>query len=188
MTQTRPDFVRNASEIQQPESSGDLFATIARFGRALGLTRLGINQEIVPPGCRTSTPHAHSLEEEFVFVIEGRPDLWLDGIIHPLGPGDGIAFPAGTGIAHCLINNTDSDVRLLIAGENIAGDRVSYPIDPQERRLEDDWTDAPRRPLGPHNGKADQRPANLSADECAFRREPSPIQGVSPARRPRAHR
>ena len=156
MTQPRPDFIRNAAEIQQPESSGDLFATIARFGRRLGLTRLGINQEIVPSGCRTSTPHAHSMEEEFVFVIEGRPDLWLDGFIHPLGPGDGIAFPAGTGIAHCLINNTDSDVRLLIVGENITGDRVFYPIDPQERRPEDDWTDAPRRPLGPHHGRADR--------------------------------
>jgi uncharacterized cupin superfamily protein len=58
--------------------------------------------------------------------------------------------------AHCLINNSDSDVRLLIVGENIAGDRVAYPIDPDQRRPEDDWTDAPRRPLGPHNGRADK--------------------------------
>jgi len=48
------------------------------------------------PGCRTSTPHAYSLEEEFVFVVEGRPDLWVDGEIRPPRPGDGIAFPAGT--------------------------------------------------------------------------------------------
>ena len=130
----------------------------SRFGRTLGLTRLGINLEIVPPGWRTSTPYAHSLEEEFVFVVEGRPDLWLDGALHPLRPGDGIAFAAGTdiGIAHCLINNTDSEVRLLIVGENIAGDRVAYPIDPDQRRPENDWADAPRRPLGPHNGRADR--------------------------------
>jgi uncharacterized cupin superfamily protein len=157
----RPDFVRHHTEIERPEGEGDLRATIARFGRALGLSRLGINQEIVPPGCRTSTPHAHSLEEEFVFVVEGRPDLWVDGELHPLRPGDGIAFPAGTGIAHCLINNTDGAVRLLIVGENVPGDRVAYPIDPDQRRPEDDWPDAPRRPLGPHNGRADT-PAPLS--------------------------
>jgi uncharacterized cupin superfamily protein len=155
---TRPDFVRHHSEIERPEGDGDLRATIARFGRALGLTRLGVNQEIVPPGCRTSTPHAHSLEEEFVFVIEGRPDLWIDGALHALRPGDGVAFAAGTGIAHCLINNTDADVRLLIVGENIPADRVAYPINPEERRPEDDWTEAPKRPLGAHNGRADRPP------------------------------
>ncbi|HET6159836.1 MAG TPA: cupin domain-containing protein [Dongiaceae bacterium] len=156
MTASRLAFVRHHTEIEQPEGDGDLRATIAHFGRALGLVRLGVNQEIVPPGCRTSIPHAHSLEEEFVFVIEGRPDLWIDGEIHPLRPGDGIAFPAGAGIAHCLINNTDRDVRLLIVGENIAGDRVAYPIDPAQRRPGDDWTDAPRHPLGAHKGRANR--------------------------------
>jgi hypothetical protein len=39
--------------------------------------------------------------------------------------------------------HTDSPVRLLIVGENIAGDRVAYPIDPGQRRPDDDWTDAP---------------------------------------------
>jgi len=158
MSQSRPDFVRHHADIEQPEGAGDLHATIARFGRVLGLTRLGVNQEIVPPGCRTSTPHAHSLEEEFVFVVDGNPDLWVDGVTYPLRPGDGAAFPAGTGIAHCLINNTGSDVRLLIVGENVAGDRVSYPINPEERRPGDDWTGAPRRVLGPHDGRADKPP------------------------------
>ncbi len=156
---SRPDCIRHYSEIAAREGNGDLVADIARFGRKLGLTRLGINLEIVPPGCRISTPHAHSLEEEFVFVLEGRPDLRLDGELHPLRPGDGIAFAAGTGIAHCLINNTDNEVRLLIVGENIGGDRVAYPIDPDQRRPDDDWTDAPQRTLGPHNGRAD-RPAS----------------------------
>jgi hypothetical protein len=106
-----------------------------------------------------------------VFVIEGRPDLWMDGGLHPLRPGDGVAFPAGTGIAHCLINNTSGDVRLLIVGENIAGDRVAYPINPEERRPSDDWADAPRRPLGPHDGRADKPPV-----DCGFFR-PGAVPG-----------
>ena len=149
----RPHFIRHHTEIEQPEGSGDLSATIARLGRKLGLARLGINQEIVPPGCRTSHPHAHSLEEEFVFLVEGTPDAWIDGDVYPLKPGDGLAFAAGTGIAHCLINNTDAPVRLLIVGENVVGDRIAYPVDPGERRPEDDWVDAPQRTLSPHDGR-----------------------------------
>jgi uncharacterized cupin superfamily protein len=75
-----------------------------------------------------------------------------------LHPGAGVAFAAGSGIAHCLINNTDSEVRPLIVGENIPGDRVADPIDPEARRPEDDWSDAPHRPLGGHNGRADKPP------------------------------
>ncbi len=63
------------------------------------LKRLGIWHELVNPGERTSWPHAHSKEEEFVYVIKGRPQLWLDGEFFSLSTGDAIGIPAGTGIA-----------------------------------------------------------------------------------------
>jgi len=55
------------------------------------LKALGIHHERLPPGRRTSYPHAESAEEEFVYVIEGTPDVWLDGTLHRLKPGDGWA-------------------------------------------------------------------------------------------------
>ncbi len=84
---------------------------------ALGLTKLGIHHELLPPGRRTSFPHAESAAEEFVYVIEGMPDAWIDGELVRLAPGDGVGFPAGTGIAHSFLNNTDQTVRLLVVGE-----------------------------------------------------------------------
>lgn len=62
-----------------------------------GLTHIGINYEVVPSGSRTSFPHAEKLEEEFVFVLAGKPDVRIDGQLHPLEAGDAVAFPAGTG-------------------------------------------------------------------------------------------
>jgi uncharacterized cupin superfamily protein len=110
----------------------------------------------VPPGCRTSYPHAESAEEEFVFVLEGRPDVWIDGVLHPLEPGDSVAFPAGTGICHTFLNNTDEEMRLIVVGEKPKDEnRIRYPLDEDlERTLKDRWIDPPKRTFGPHDGHA----------------------------------
>ena len=50
-------------------------------------------------------------------MIEGTPDVWLDDRLHRLRPGDGVGFPAGTGISHSFLNNTEAEVRLLVVGE-----------------------------------------------------------------------
>ena len=157
----RPAFVAHWTELEGPDDSrypGDeeLMSIGAPLGRKLGLTRVGIHHERLPPGRRTSYPHAESAEEEFVFVLEGEPDVWIDGTPHRLRPGDAVAFPAGTGICHTFLNNTSADVRLLVAGEASRPDnRVRYPLNPvHERTREDRWDDAPERPLGPHDGRA----------------------------------
>jgi uncharacterized cupin superfamily protein len=126
----------------------------APLGRAFGLTRIGIHHERLPPGRRTSFPHAESTEEEFVFVLDGTPDVWLDGVLHRLRPGDAVGFPAGTGIAHTFLNDTDAEVRLLVVGEASRPDnRVIYPLHPERRGMREDWwDDAPPRDRGPHDG------------------------------------
>ena len=89
-------------------------------------------------------------------MLEGHPDAWIDGELHRLGPGDSVAFPAGTGFCHTFLNNTSEEVRLLVVGErNKDENRIHYPLnlDHQATR-KDAWTDAPQRPLGPHDGRA----------------------------------
>lgn len=149
----RPGFIRHYSEIERPIGHDDLQCLGAPFGEALGLARIGIHHEVVPPGRRTSYPHAERDNEEFVFVIEGNPEVWVDGRLYPLGPGDGIAFPPGTGVAHTFLNNTDAPVRLLIIGERRPENRVAYPLNPELRDRPDYWHDAPQQPLGPHDGR-----------------------------------
>ena len=159
----RPDFIRHWSDLEGADDShytgdAELMSIGAPLGRLLGLTRLGIHHERLPPGRRTSYPHAESAEEEFVLVLEGEPDAWIDGHLHRLRPGDAVGFPAGTGIAHTFINNTDKEVRLLVVGE--AGkpeNRLHYPMNQAHAATRPDrWTDPPERALGPHDGRADQ--------------------------------
>ena len=156
----RPDFIRHWSELEGADDahySGDteLMSIGAPLGKLLGLTRLGIHHERVPPGRRTSYPHAESAEEEFAIVLEGEPDVWIDGHLHRLRPGDAVAFPAGTGICHTFLNNTAEEVRLLVVGEsNKADNRIRYPRnEAYEATRPDRWTDWPVRPLGPHDGR-----------------------------------
>jgi len=91
-------------------------------------------------------------------LIGGTPEVWLDGDLHRLQPGDAVAFPAGTGFSHTFINNTDGEVRLLVIGEhNRPDNRVYYPRNPERQSVIPDWWhDVPRHPLGEHDGLPDQ--------------------------------
>lgn len=98
----RPPFIAHSNEIEQADDDhydrdDELLGISAPFGRHFGLTRLGIHHLRLPPGRRTSFPHAESAEEEFVYVIDGEPDVWIDGHLHRLGPGDAVGFPAAQG-------------------------------------------------------------------------------------------
>jgi uncharacterized cupin superfamily protein len=159
----RPSCIRHWTEIEKPDTahySGDdeLLGIGAPFGRQFGLNRLGIHHERLPPGRRTSYPHAESAEEEFVYVIEGTPDVWLDGRLHRLRPGDGVGFPAGTGICHSFLNNSEAEVHLLVVGETPkAENRIFYPRNPERKPLREDWWhDVPARDMGDHDGLTDK--------------------------------
>ena len=81
---TRPDCIKHWKEIQEPDNgtypgSQELLSIGSPFGRHFGFARLGIHHELLPPGRRTSWPHCEETEDEFIYVIEGTPDVWLDG-------------------------------------------------------------------------------------------------------------
>lgn len=140
--------------------SDEMLSISASYSEVFKLMRLGIHHERLPPGRRLCWPHAEADEEEFVFVIEGNPDLWLDGHVRRLKPGDGVSFPAGTGIAHTFMNNTAADARVLVVGEaSRQRSRIHYPLHPKRNAElgERHWKEAEGRPLGPDDcmpGKA----------------------------------
>jgi uncharacterized cupin superfamily protein len=158
---SRPDFIRHWTELESPKphqyrNSDEPMGLEASVGENLGLTRIGIHHVRLLPGRRTSYPHAESAEDEFVFVLEGRPDAWIDGVLHALAPGDSVAFPAGTGISHTFLNNTPDEVRLLVIGEKPKEEnRIRYPLNKaHELTRPDRWIDPPERALGDHDGMA----------------------------------
>lgn len=158
---TRPDFIAHWQALENPDNAhyrGDteLMVIDAPLSHKLGLERIGIHHIRLLPGRRTSYPHAESAEEEFVYVLSGTPDAWIDGHLHRLQPGDSVAFPSGTGICHTFLNNTVEEVRLMVIGESPkAENRIRYPLNQSyEATREDRWVDWPERPMGPHDGKA----------------------------------
>lgn len=159
----RPQFIRSASEVPEythvyPQSSEPM-GPVRLLGREAGLTRLGVNIQRLPPGTRSSWPHAEENEEEFVYVLAGEVEAWINGRVHRMHPGDLAAFPAGTGVAHCFINNSDQDVTLLVGGEAAKpGSRIFYPVNPTRQQDMPEqywWSDVPRHELGPHDGLPD---------------------------------
>lgn len=162
----RPDFIKHYSEIQDDDNahypgSDELLSIGSPFAKKFGLTRLGIHHEVLPPGRRTSWPHAESEEEEFVYVIEGHPDVWVDGEIYQLNPGDAVGFPAGTGICHTFINNTESNARLLVVGEATKKTNkcfYAFHTDRNEQAKKEGWFwgNPPKTKLGKHDGLPDK--------------------------------
>ncbi len=142
--------------------SYELLSQGSPVGRKLGLKKIGIHIETLHPGRRTSWPHAESAEEEFGYVISGHPQVWIDGHLYDLTPGDFVAFPAGTGIAHTFINNTNEVALLLVGGEATKREnKIFYPLHPERNQAMKDkeafWDGHPVRELGPHDGLPDQQ-------------------------------
>lgn len=163
MTFSRPSFIVSAHDVPEkahvyPQSTEPM-GPVRRLGKTAGLVRIGVNLQRLPPGTRSSWPHAEENEEEFVYVIEGEVDVWIDGNLHRMGAGDLAAFPAGTGISHCFINNAAREALLLVGGEAPkVGSRIFYPLNPSRRadmKPGDWWSDVPQQPLGPHDGLPD---------------------------------
>jgi uncharacterized cupin superfamily protein len=99
---------------------------MAPLGDPAGLTRLGVNLIRIPPGKESFIPHAHTLSEEFVFVVEGAGEAVLDGLAHPIGPGDFVAFPTD-GVVHSIRATGPGDLVYLTCGERLPVEVADMP-------------------------------------------------------------
>ncbi len=99
------------------------------LGNLFGLTNFGVNLTRLVPGGSSALRHAHTKQDEFVYILEGRPTLHTDEGKVELAPGMCAGFKAGTGNGHRLINETSEDVVYLEIGDRTPGDEVSYADD-----------------------------------------------------------
>ncbi|MGH6799198.1 MAG: cupin domain-containing protein [Roseiarcus sp.] len=99
------------------------------LGEVFGLTNFGVNLTRLAPGGSSALRHAHTKQDEFVYILEGRPTLVTDAGRKTLKAGICAGFKAGSGDAHCLVNETGEDVVYLEIGDRAAGDAVDYPDD-----------------------------------------------------------
>lgn len=99
------------------------------LGDFFGLTNFGVNLTRLAPGGVSALRHAHLLQDEFVYILSGRPTLRTNDGELELAPGMCAGFKAGTDDAHHLVNRTGEEVWYLEVGDRSAGDRASYPDD-----------------------------------------------------------
>jgi uncharacterized cupin superfamily protein len=99
------------------------------LGDLFGLTNFGVNLTRLTPGGMSALRHAHSRQDELVYILQGRPTLITDAGENILAPGMCAGFKAGSSDAHYLVNRTDSDVVFLEVGDRSADDTVAYPDD-----------------------------------------------------------
>jgi uncharacterized cupin superfamily protein len=98
-----------------------------RLGDRAGLSNFGVTMTRIQPGGQSSCRHAHSRQDEFVYILEGEATLETNAGQQTMKAGTCIGFPAGTGDAHRFLNKTNSDVVFLVVGDRTAGDEVAYP-------------------------------------------------------------
>ncbi|MGN6210411.1 cupin domain-containing protein [Asticcacaulis sp.] len=99
------------------------------LGDIFGLENFGVNLTRLHPGALSALRHAHSRQDEFIYILAGRPTLVTDEGETPLEPGMCAGFRAGTGNAHHLVNQTDAPVVYLEIGDRTPGDAAIYPDD-----------------------------------------------------------
>ena len=99
------------------------------LGDLFGLTNFGVNLTHLAPGGASALRHAHSRQDEFVYIVSGHPTLHTDEGFTKLAPGMCAGFKAGTGNGHRLINETSGEVVYLEVGDRTPGDEGSYPDD-----------------------------------------------------------
>ena len=98
-----------------------------RLGNHVGLKNFGVNITRIVPGGQSSYRHAHTRQDEFVYVLSGEVTLETNAGAQTLGAGMCAGFPAGTGDAHRFVNKSGADVLLLVVGDRTGGDEITYP-------------------------------------------------------------
>lgn len=99
-----------------------------KLGDAAGLTDFGVSLMRLEPGVWTSQRHWHSVEDEFVWVVEGEVVLVEQDGETILRAGDCAGFKAGVANGHHIQNRSDRVAVLLEVGtRRPVEDAVDYP-------------------------------------------------------------
>ena len=127
--------VVNALEVpyqDYSDATGHFGAGSREIGEAAGAVALGYNLTLVKPGARSSPFHFHHAEEEAFYILEGhgilrQGDETGDDERIEIRAGDVVAFPAGTGIAHQFVNESDAPLVYLAISTKERLDVAEYP-------------------------------------------------------------
>jgi uncharacterized cupin superfamily protein len=127
----------------KPSNYPEPFASrmVGREKRALGdlfgLANFGVNLTRLLPGAESALRHAHTKQDEFIYILQGHPVLITDAGTTQLAPGMCAGFQAGNGNGHQLINRSSEEVVYLEVGDRSIDDMGIYPDDDLQALLVD---------------------------------------------------
>jgi uncharacterized cupin superfamily protein len=117
----------NVTSLPEPFRAENQRRYNRRLGDHAGLRNFGVNLTRIIPGGQSSYRHAHTRQDEFVYVLDGEVVLETDAGVQVLRAGMCAGFPSGSGDAHRFVNRSTADALLLVVGDRTGDDEVTYP-------------------------------------------------------------
>jgi|SRR5271154_4079478 len=127
-----PAAARPANVVALADVPAILGGRARRGALAAGASATGLNHVVLAAGEQGAPAHCHSQEEEVFVVLDGAGvlELWERGATsaqeHELRPGDVVARPAGTGVAHAFRAGAQG-LTYLAYGTREPSDMCFYP-------------------------------------------------------------
>jgi uncharacterized cupin superfamily protein len=125
-TGERPPTIRNLAELPLHEGRVGRLAYATRGTPDMGLDKLVLAQDDMPPDTHNTDLHFHSAREEAWFVRSGSGVARLGDDAHPLRAGSFWLRRENTGVGH-RIEVGPAGMQLITMGDLIPGDVVVYP-------------------------------------------------------------
>jgi uncharacterized cupin superfamily protein len=96
------------------------------LSRATGLNRVAVSLARIPAGKESFIYHAHSNEEEWLYILSGRGIAEIGETEQEVGPGDFLGFGQPQA-PHHLRNPFDQELVYLVGGEVVSVDIGTFP-------------------------------------------------------------
>lgn len=114
-----------AAHIKHPMNpNSEVF--VHRLSDHAGIQRLHMNIARIPAGKESYLPHAHTMQEEWLFIVEGSGMVQIGEDDVSIGAGDYVGFPVD-GTVHHLRNTGAEDLVVLQGGERTPREVARFP-------------------------------------------------------------
>ncbi len=125
LVRTRDLDAAEALHVRHPlNPASEIFMT--RLSDRTGMTKLGVSLARVPPGKEAFVPHAHTMQEEWVYILEGHGLVLVGDRVIEVGPGDFLGYPTD-GTVHHVANPGPGDLVFLQGGERSGSEVARFP-------------------------------------------------------------
>jgi uncharacterized cupin superfamily protein len=109
-------------------NGGKFVADFVSLGMQIGAKKLGVSIAMVPSGKRAFPKHAHHVNEEMMFILEGTGTYHCGDESGAIRAGDIISAPPGNGsTAHQIENTSDAPLKYLTFSTKLEPEVVEYP-------------------------------------------------------------